>query len=157
MKKTILAAIVACMVGLSMAQSSDYNELLTWLIAYNNNDKQAAYASLEGISTDIKNQFPMDPALQAAVNAASVKQQADIEALAAKLGYTNFKKMYENQNDKVAQDAIKKIGEEYSSTPAVISMNAYYAELNNRYQAAAVEAIKRIKENAKAMNPNAPK
>jgi hypothetical protein len=152
MKKIILAALaVACMSGLSMAQSSDYNDLLTWLIAYNNNDKAAAYASLEGISKDIQQQFPIDPALQAAVNAASTKQLADLQALATKLGYTDYKKMYENQNDKAAQDAIKKIGDEYTSTPAVINMNAYYAELNTRYQAAAVEAIKRIKENAKAM------
>jgi hypothetical protein len=158
MKKVILAAIaVASMAGFAMAQSSDYNDLLTWLIAYNNNDKAAAYASLEGISADIKNQFPIDPALQAAVNAVSTKQQADIEALATRLGYTNFKKMYENQNDKAAQEEIKKIQAAYSNSPAVINMNAYYAELNTRYQAAAVEAIKRIKENAKAMNPNTPK
>jgi len=157
MKKIILAAVaVASMAGFAMAQSSDYNELFTWLIAYNNNDKAAAYAALDGISADIKNQFPIDPAIQAAVQEASAKTQQALEQLAASLGYTNYKKMFENPSQ-ATQDAIKQINDTYSNADAVKKMNDYYAELNLRYQAAAVEAIKRIKENAKAMNPNSPK
>ncbi len=152
MKKVILAAIaVASLSGLAMAQSSDYNELMTWLIAYNNNDKAAAYASLDGISADIQKQFPMDQSLKDAVNAAAAKQTADMQALAAKLGYTNYKDMFGKPLDKATQDAIDKINSDYSTNAAVVNMNAYYTELGKRYQAAAVEAIKRIQENAKAM------
>jgi hypothetical protein len=156
MKKIFLAAIaVACMTGISMAQTDEWTQMFMWLQQYYGGNKEAAYSAMNGISEKIKADFPMDQKLVDAVNAAQAQAAAAQLALAQKYGFSNYNDFYMEQKyhpEKYpnAKQELELIWTNESTTTGNLT-KAYNEELNKRIQAAEIEAIKRIQVNAKAM------
>jgi myosin-crossreactive antigen len=156
--KRIIATLVAvvCLAGVSIAQQSDYSTMLDWLIQYKQ-DKAAAYEVVEQMRTKIQLEFPMDPKVQEAVTAAQQKRAAAEQAVAIRLGFANYQALYGDIKYNAAKyegSAVSKelnqIAQEQITTQQNLT-NAYNTEFRTRFEAACVEAIKRIQENANAM------
>jgi hypothetical protein len=164
MKKILLSALsVLCLTGAVAAAATpeqiEYNDMVSWLIlSYYNSDKDAAYKMLNGIQDKIKAEFPMDQKIVEAVNAIRAQSQTAQEELAKKYGFADYKAFYMDlkyypEKYKNAQDVwaeINQVGKQYSDAENALT-KAYYDEFYKRVQAAEIEAIKRLQENAKAM------
>lgn len=105
----------------------------------------------------IRQEYPMPADLQATVTALENQKNAKYQALAQKYGYSSMEELWNHvkgdnldvnkisQEQQVIDDAWNI---EYSAV-----YSPYQAEFSKRYQAAVIEAINRIQENAQAMNP----
>jgi hypothetical protein len=96
--------------------------------------------------------------LQAAVADVKYKEQAELLALAQKYGYSSYEDLVNhiktdpklNSQDIFTQE--NEIKNRSGTAQASLTEN-YRQEFNARWQGAVIEAIKRIQENAQAMNP----
>lgn len=181
-KVTLIATALVSYVAVSFASSDEFLELQEWLGKYyceqNNvewispqDPRYSEYKSKgEGIFSlppltlqndlykKIKQEFPMDPQMQAAIAAIESQKVADYNALAQKYGCSSWDELMKKdkydpifQNNKI-WDERQKIDDEYGTEYSKI-VTPYYTEFNKRYENAVIEAIKRIQENAKTMNP----
>lgn|SRR5512133_1359173 len=106
----------------------------------------------------IQKEYPMPADLQAAVTALEKKQEADYLALAQKYGYSSIEKLFDNIKQDSNLDPVEierqmnEIRNQYGTAHASLT-ETYRQEFNARWQAAVIDAIKRIQENAQAMNP----
>jgi hypothetical protein len=170
MKKNLLSALgVVCLAGFALAaekppvpqasaEQIQFNDMITWLIGYYNNDKSAAYGALDGISEKIKAEFPMDQKMVDAVNAIRTQGEAARLEVAKKYGFSNYNDFYgdlkyhpEKYGDANAVWAeINQVYNKYAEQEGNLTA-AYREELNKRILAAEMEAVKRLQENGKAM------
>jgi hypothetical protein len=182
MKKMILSAIATIsFASISSAQfSEEMNQLSQWLGKYYCEQNNVEYirtddprygelkAKGEGMFAlppltlvsdmykKIKQEFPMDPSLQAAVTAIENQKAASFLAVAQKYGYSSWTELWSSvkddprlKNAKIPEEQ-QRIDAEFS-TAYSSATGAYYTEFYKRYETAVIEAIKRIQENAKAM------
>jgi hypothetical protein len=106
----------------------------------------------------IQLEYPMPADLQAAVTEVKYKEQAELLALAQKYGYSSYLELFNhiktdpklNPQDIITQE--NEIKSRSGSAQASLT-ETYRQEFNARWQATVIEAIKRIQENAQAMNP----
>lgn len=106
----------------------------------------------------IQLEYPMPADLQAAVADVKYKEQAELLALAQKYGYSSYEDLVNhiktdpklNSQDIFTQE--NEIKNRSGTAQASLTEN-YRQEFNARWQGAVIEAIKRIQENAQAMNP----
>jgi hypothetical protein len=159
MNRVILTAIVAtCLAGTVLAgdtlqvsasqiqNQNEFNEMWTWLIEYNNFNKDAAAQVFNEMEQKIRQEFPMDPKLQQTLDALIKEQYAALEAKAKELGYSNYKDAYNSPNG----TQMKIIEGDYQNRINTLRSD-YDKEFHLRYQNACIEAVKRLQENANAM------
>lgn len=181
-KAFFMAIATMCLASMSIAQMSDERlQLQQWLQKYycqqNNvewlSSDDPRYSEMkqkgEGIFSlppltleqdmyaKIKLEFPMDPGLQSAITVLQNQKTANYLALAQRYGYSSYDELWKNiktdpklQNVNIFSET-QKIDNEYSASYFNIT-STYNTEFNKRYEAAVIEAIKRIQENANAMN-----
>jgi hypothetical protein len=159
MKKIIVAAIAAMWLSgpaTAQYQSTELNDMFSWLITYYGG-KDPAYQAMSAIDAKIRAEYPMDQKLADAVNAVKAQSQAAQLDLAKKYGFTTYDAFYmdakyhpEKYGDNGGMAEIQQIWNQASTTEQNLT-KAYNEELAKRIQAAEIEAIKRIQENAKAM------
>jgi hypothetical protein len=187
MKKLILTAVAAAsFVSGSFANNDELSNLSTWLDKYyceqNNvewisvNDPRYGEMKAKGegmfslppltlksdIYEKISKEFPMDATMQAAIAAIQEQKNAGYLALAQKYGYSSYDELMKNfKSDpklqgvdiwKETQQIDTKYSQDYSS-----ATSTYWLEFHKRLEAAVIEAIKRIQENAKVMNSSVQK
>jgi hypothetical protein len=106
----------------------------------------------------IQQEYPMPADLQAAVKALEDQKNAQFQALAQKYGYASIDELSKNiksdpkLNIADIERQINEIRNQCGAANAALTA-AYREEFSSRWQAAVIEAIKRIQENAQAMNP----
>jgi hypothetical protein len=187
MKKVILTAVAAVsFVSGSFAASEEFENLSVWLSKYYCEQNNVEWVSTsdprygemkakgEGMFSlqpltlqgdmyqNIKQEFPMNATLQAAVASIQEQKNAGYLALAQKYGYSSYDELVKNikkdpqfkgiELSMLTQPIDAKFSQDYST-----ATNAYWAEFNKRYETAVIEAIKRIQENAKVMNSSVQK
>jgi hypothetical protein len=176
MKKIFLSMLaVACLAGISMAQDkpapdvtpptpeqSAFQGAWEWLIQYENWNKEAAYKVIDDMRNKIQQEYPMDSKLQEAVNAVQSQLNASELAIAQKYGFATYEALYmdlkyKGANWKGGADKYEevmrelKILENDCQIKQADLTRAYQEEFQKRFEAACVEAINRLKDNANAM------
>lgn len=181
-KVTLTAIVVTCFAAMSFASSDEFYELQQWLGKYyceqNNvewvstNDPRYNELKSKGegmfslppltlqndLYNKIKQDFPMPSEMEAAVAAIESQKVANYNALAQKYGCSSWDElMKKDKYDPIFQDnkifeERQKIDQTYQESYSK-TVTSYYTEFNKRYENAVIEAIKRIQENAKVMNP----
>jgi hypothetical protein len=166
MKKIILSAFAAMsLAGFAMAQTTnpDLNDMFAWLQSYYGS-KDAAYQALNTVDAKIRAEYPMDQKLADAVTAVRAQGQVAQADLAKKYGFATFDEFYMDLKyhpEKYGSssttapsgpvwDELGLISKQTSDNEQKLT-KAYNEELMKRIQAAEIEAVKRIQENAKAM------
>jgi hypothetical protein len=156
MKKVVFAIVAALsLIGLpisqpSSASGSNFNDVWMEWLKFNNWDKNVAYQVMDQMQTKIRQEFPMDPQIQQAVNNLQTQYYAAMQAKASEYGYSNFKDAYASNNEELVK-ALKSIDMQYNQQQSQLT-SAYYAEFNRRYETACLETIQRLMENANAMS-----
>lgn len=176
-KLTKLVVVSCALAGFAIAAqaqyagSAEFVEMEKWLFSsYTNGlnekdnntqyyiQKEAYYAFIDGIREKIKQELPVDPQLQKQVDAIKA---AGSEAEAKKLqefGVTTGWELFESLRSKYGDDkgAIYE-SEEYRSYSSIgeqtnVSVNnamkAYNDEIQSRFEAAFIQAVKKYQENA---------
>jgi hypothetical protein len=156
MKKVIFASIAALsLIGLPLTQpvsasGDDFNTVWMKWLEFNNWDKEAAYQVMDQMREKIRQEFPMDPKLQQTINDLATQHWADMDAIAKQYGFQNYKEASGSNNEEVVM-ILKKMEADYSQQNSQLT-SAYYEEFNRRYDAACLETMKRLMENANAMS-----
>jgi len=162
MNKVILTTIVTLfLAGITAAQTIDvpektpeqkateqeYLEVIDeWkdLMGFDKNSRESEGA-IHQIYENIKEEFPMDPEIQKQVEEIQKQRDEDMEAAAKAAGFSSADEAWRAGNTEVQEiytEAVAKI------TPL---SQPYYNELGYRYHLAAIDALKRMIENANAM------
>jgi hypothetical protein len=155
MNKMIFAGIAAlCLIGVTFVQPSsasgdEFNAVWMEWLKFNNWDKDAAYQVMNQMQEKIRQEFPMDPQLAQTLDNIQKQYYAAMEAKAKEYGYSNFKDAYQSDNQELVM-ALKNIDGQFNQQRSQLT-SAYYEEFNRRYNAACVEIMKRLMENANAM------
>lgn len=147
---TMVAAvwIAGSITAQDVPSQSEFNKVFSDWFEFNNRDKEAAYAIMGELNDKISKEFPMDPELVKTLEERAAKSQAAIDEEAKALGYSNFKDALSSNDPKTAE--LKKMFEQMQ-TEGMNLTAPYYEELTRRINAAAIEAIRRLMENAEAM------
>jgi hypothetical protein len=118
----------------------------------------SAYSLQTEMWKKIQQEYPMPTDLQAAVTALENQKNASFKALAQKYGYSSIDDLLGHMKDdpKLREENIweqkEAIDNEWGTAHAALTAS-YRDEFNQRWQAAVIEAIKRIQDNANVMNP----
>jgi hypothetical protein len=156
MKKVLFTSVAAlCLIGMTIVQPSsasgdDFNAVWMEWLKFNNWDKDAAYQVMNQMQEKIRQEFPMDPQLAQTLDNIQKQYYAAMEAKAKEYGYSNFKDAYQSDNQELVS-ALKYIEADFMNQRSQLT-SAYYEEFNRRYNAACVEIMKRLMENANAMS-----
>jgi hypothetical protein len=172
MNKVLLAVIAAVsFAGFAIAQDkplpepptpeqAEYNEMIQWFIA--STGKYEIMDFEKQMRDKIKLEFPMDQKLQEAVNSTKTDYYNNLTSFAKQLGITvtsqmTFDELYSKiklalgqSENKQYYNSFAKIDNEYYTKLNTLT-KSYNDEFNVRFEAACVDAIKRIKENAETM------
>jgi hypothetical protein len=156
MKKVIFASIAALsLIGLPLTQpvsasGDDFNTVWMKWLEFNNWDKHVAYQVMDQMREKIIQEFPMDPKLLQTINDLTARHWADMNAVAKQYGFQDYKEAYGSNNEEVVM-ILKKMEMDYGLQYSQLT-TAYNEEFNRRFNAACIETIQRLMENANAMS-----
>jgi hypothetical protein len=171
-KAVVMLSAVVCMAWAAGAQTSlEYSEMNEWLFSYMlngvttdnpeyNSIKQEWSNFGDKIYQDIKASLPpVDPSVTAAIKALQTNYQAEREQRAISLGYTSFDDLYNktSKGTNIPNDAVQDFYVWYKNRGVEVYdgqnalMKTYNDELNSRFRAAFVEAVKKLQENSTSM------
>jgi len=175
MKKTILmAGAVVCMAWGTQAQTStEYQQMNEWLFQYmlngvtpqsNQHDYSLIKQEWSHFGTDIYTTVkatvpPVDPSITAAIEVLYAGYRADANSKAVALGYASFDDLYyvTKKGSEIPNDAVAGFYEWYKTRGGEVNaeqtalMKAYNDELTSRFQAAFIDAVKKLQENSASM------
>lgn len=162
MNKVILTGIAALLfAGIVVAQpggyiplteqqkatEQEYRELVDeWkdFMGLDKNTREGEEA-LRELYKHIKDEYPMDADISKEVEEIKTQRDIDMEAKAKELGYANASEAFEAGKQEVINIYSESVEEITART------GEYYHELQYRYNLAAIDALKRLLENAKEM------
>jgi hypothetical protein len=173
-KVVVMLSAVACLTWAAHAQSNtEYEQMNNWLFTYmlngvtpqnNMHDYDLIKMQWSNFGGEIYNKIkaslpPVDPSITAAIENLSKQYRAEAEQKAISLGYASFDDLYYKtyKGTQIPNDAVQDFYTWYTTRGTQVNkeqtalMKSYNDELNSRFQAAFIDAVKKLQENSSSM------